>query len=150
MDFDLADILVDYEDSQIIAILRKGEHEEAEFLSIVGFRASAKLLAVTESDYYFPPVLGRTFDGRFFVLRVPLKILHEKDGFQIFHQDVDPDLLLRMFLSEQPEVFLECGKIQQVAFEAAPVEESHNGAVHFVGSSGWRGHKGGAPQQIIE
>jgi len=37
---DLADVFVDYEDAQIIAVLFKREHEETEFLWIVAFRRS--------------------------------------------------------------------------------------------------------------
>jgi hypothetical protein len=57
--------------------------------------------------------------------------------------------LLSRLVRKESEALFERGKIEEVAFEASSVEESHDGAVHLVGGNRWGSHKAGAPLQII-
>ncbi len=130
----LADVTVDDEYSEVVAVGIGREHEKAGFLGVVGFRCSLDDLAITKDHFNLATMFGRFHKRYPLVIWIPNEVLHKKNCLEVFHLHLNSLLMKWVFSGEEAKGVLDGGKIIDIAFQATPIEKGNDGFVRLT----WR------------
>src|SRR5208337_3664832 len=117
----LAGILGDHEDANVITPGIRGKHKKAEFLGFITFCSPDNLFSIRESHFDFPAVHGSVRTRGFMVLGLATEVPHKVNRLEVLHLNSYFLPLKWVFLGKKIERLLQWRKIVNVALNAVPL-----------------------------
>ena len=121
----LRGVFGDDEDSKVVGAGIGRYEEEAGFPGIVSVRRAHQFFSVGKGDFGFSAAILGSQNLGFRVFAIAHEIPGEEDGLQILHLHVGAFALEGVLLKKKPEAGFLGGKIVDVTFQTAAIEEGH-------------------------